>query len=199
MKYTFVFVFLSLLSSICIAQKTTVTFNVFFKDKNIGTMQATEVRSGTKSIKDLKTNTDVSVFMMSIHVESEVKSTHDNGLLIQGSSYRHANRGSEDVIASVKRIGEKVYEKVRNGKKGRLEKTDISICVIDLFFREPKGVKVVFSNMYADFLTLKEVSPGKYMLITPDDKNSYYTYQNGKLMSVETNTPLGKVITKRIQ
>jgi hypothetical protein len=47
-------------------------------------------------------------------------------------------------------------------------------------------------------LPLKLVSPGKYWLETPDNKDSYYTYINGKLIFVEANTALGKVISKRV-
>ena len=52
--------------------------------------------------------------------------------------------------------------------------------------------------MYAEFLQVNELSPGKYQLITPDNKNSYYTYRAGQLVMVETDTPLGMVVSKRI-
>lgn len=39
---------------------------------------------------------------------------------------------------------------------------------------------------------------GKYQLITPDKKNSYYNYLNGKLTMVEADTPVGKVVSKRL-
>lgn len=180
------------------AQKSETIFNVLFKGKSIGTMHAVEERTGTKSNKDLRTQTDTKIFAMSIHVESEVKSLHDDGILVQGTSYRHANRGSEDVHAHVAKIGEKLYQKERNGERSRMEGEHISICVIDLYFREPKGIKRVFSNMYAEFVTLKEIGQGKYQLITPDGKDSFYSYKNGKLVSVESNTPLGKVICTRL-
>jgi hypothetical protein len=195
-KLLLLFTFLSF--QISLAQKVENVFKVSFKNKDIGTIHAVEERSGTKSTKDLRTQTDAKVLMMSIHVESEVKSTHDNGILIEGTSYRHANRGAEDVHAHVVRMPDKFYQREKNGKKSMIEKQEITICVIDLFFREPKGVKTIFSNMYADFLSLKEISPGKYQLVTPDKKDSYYTYQSGKLTSVESNTPLGKVISKSI-
>jgi hypothetical protein len=195
-KVTLLFVFS--LSQLSWAQKTETVFNVFFKDKSIGTMRVVEEKSGTKSIKDLSTQTDAKILAMSIHVESEVKSTHENGILIQATSYRHANRGAEDVHAKVTRINDKNYVKERNGVKGRIEGQQIDMCLIDLFFREPKGVKKVFSNMYAEFLIIKEIGAGKYRVITPDNKDSYYTYKDNKLTTVESNTPLGKVISRRV-
>jgi hypothetical protein len=179
------------------AQKQEIKFQVNFKDNAIGTLLAVQETSGTKSTKDLKTLTDTKVLMMAVHVESEVNVIHQDGVLQKGVAYRHANRGAEDVHATVIMKGDKNYQIERNGKTEKMI-ANISFCVVDLFFREPKGISKIFSNMYTKVLTLKEISPGTYMLMTPDNKNSYYTYQNGKLMVVETDTPLGKVVSRRI-
>ena len=179
------------------AQKTDITFTVFFKDDNIGTIHATETITGTKTNKDVSTQTDVSIFMISLHVESEVTSIHDNNILIDATAYRHANRGNADIIAHTIRIADKTYLKERNGKKEQINNINITNCVVDLFFHEPKGIKTIFSNSYTDFLPLKDWGNGKYELITPDNKNTFYTYQNGKLITLEVNTPLGKVVSKR--
>lgn len=191
---TILFWFTSLVGQ---AQTLEYAFEVTFKDKKIGTLHAKEEKSATRTIKDLRTETDTKIIMMSIHVESEVSVTHSNDGLIKGTAYRHANRGSEDVHAHVTRLGTNLYEIERNGKKDKLENTKITFCVIDLYFREPKGIKNIFSNMYAQMLSIKQIEPGKYQLITPDKKNSTYTYRNGKLMTIETDTPVGKVISKR--
>jgi hypothetical protein len=106
-----------LISSIAaFAQKKEIVFNVFFKDKNIGTIHAVKEVVGTKLSTDLRTNTDAKVFMMSIHVESEVSATKEKGGLVQGTAYRHANRGSEDVHAKVIKVAEKTYQTQKNPK-----------------------------------------------------------------------------------
>jgi hypothetical protein len=127
-----------------------------------------------------------------------VKVVKENGVLLEGTAYRHANRGSEDVHAHVKKIASKTYQRERNGQTSKIEKEDITMCMVDLYFKEPKGVTSVFSNMYAEKLQLKPMGGGKYQLITPDKKNSYYYYQNGKLVTVEADTPVGKVLSQRI-
>lgn len=180
------------------AQKKEIVFNVFFKDKNIGTIHAAKEVAGNRVSSDLKTNTDAKVFMMSIHVESEVSAVKEKAGLIQGTAYRHANRGSEDVHAKVVKLAEKTYQTQKNGKTGKIENKLIDFCVVDLYHQEPKGMNSVFSNMYADFLTVKALGAGKYQVTTPDNKDTFYQYQNGLLMQVESNTPLGKVICKRI-
>lgn len=180
------------------AQKKEIVFNVVFKDKNIGTIHAVKEVAGTKVTSDLKTNTDAKVFMMSIHVESEVNAIKENGVLVQGTAFRHANRGSEDVHAKVTKIAEKTYQAVKNGKTTKIENKLIDVCVVDLYHKEPKGLSAVFSNMYADFLKIKALGAGKYQVTTPDNKDTFYNYQNGQLVLVESNTPLGKVVCKRI-
>jgi len=180
------------------AQKSEIVFQVNFKSENIGTLHAIAEQKGPTYIKDIKSLTDTKVIMMSLHVESEVTIAHENGIMIKGTAYRHANRGAEDVHAMVTKIDDQTYQVERNGKKEKMENINIVFCVADLFFKEPKGIKNVFSNMYTKMLTVKELGQSKYLLVTPDNKNSYYTYQNGKLMMVETDTPLGKVISKRI-
>ncbi len=52
--------------------------------------------------------------------------------------------------------------------------------------------------MYAEMLQLKRVSVGKYQLITPDNNDTQYSYEAGKLVSIEANTLVGKVFSKRI-
>lgn len=180
------------------AQKKEIVFNVQFKDKNIGTIHAVKEIAGTKVSTDLKTNTDAKVFMMSIHVESEVTAVKENGVLIQGTAFRHANRGSDDVHAKVVKVAEKSYQTQKNGKTGKIENKTIDVCVVDLYHQEPKGLNAIFSNMYADFLTVKALGAGKYQVTTPDNKDTFYSYQNGQLVMVESNTPLGKVVCKRI-
>lgn len=180
------------------AQKKEIVFNVVFKDKNIGTIHAVKEVAGNKAISDLRTNTDAKVFMMSIHVESEVNAIKENGVLMQGTAYRHANRGSEDVHAKVTKLADKTYQAVKNGKTTKLENKLINICVVDIYHQEPKGLNAVFSNMYAEFLKIKALGAGKYQVTTPDNKDTYYNYKNGQLVLVESNTPLGKVVCKRI-
>jgi hypothetical protein len=180
------------------AQKKEIVFNVVFKDKNIGTIHAVKEVVGTKVSSDLKTNTDAKVLMMSIHVESEVTAVKENGVLVQGTAYRHANRGSDDVHAKVTKVADKTYQAVKNGKTTKIENKVIDVCVVDLYHQEPKGLSAIFSNMYADFLTVKALGAGKYQVTTPDNKDTFYSYQNGQLVLVESNTPLGKVVCKRI-
>jgi hypothetical protein len=180
------------------SQKNEIIFDVHFRSKKIGSVNAIEVKSETQTIKGLKTVTNTEIFTVSLYVESEISVVYKDGAVVKGIAYRHSNRGNENVHSMVTKIDDKTYQIERNGKKEKIENLKINFCEVDLYFHEPKGIEKIFSNMYAKLLPLKAVSPGKYLLLTPDNKNSYYTYLNGKLIMVEADTALGVVISRRI-
>ena len=194
----FLLLYFWVLGTFSFAQQKDVFFEVIFNDEKIGTLHAKELVSGKKTVKNLSIDTDTKYLFVTVHVESEVHTIYENGILIEGTAYRDANHGSDNVQARVTKIGSKTYQRSRNGVNDKIFNKDITFCIIDLYFKEPVGITKVFSNMYAEMLTLKKVSPGKYQLITPDNNDSFYTYKNGKLVIIEVNIIAGKVLSKRI-
>lgn len=180
-----------------LAQKNDVTFDIVFKGNKIGFLKATEEKKGSQVIKDIKTQSDTKVLAFAVHVESELHTIHEEGALIKGTAYRHASRGAEDVHSNTERKSPGQYVRERNGKKTTAADA-ITMCVADLYFREPKGLTKIYSNMYAEFVALKSLGKGKYQLTTPDKKNSFFSYENEKLVMMEVETPVGKVVTKRV-
>jgi len=187
-----------LVGTITHAQKQEVFFDVIYKDEKVGVLHAQETKTESKSFKLLTIETNTTFLFIPIHMESEVTTTQKNGILTEGTAYRNASRKSNDVIATVTKIGYKLYQRERNGVKDKIRNQHITYCVVDLYFKEPLGVTKVFSNMYAQMLELKRMDNGQYQLITPDNNNSIYSYRNGKLISIEADTLVGKVISKRI-
>ena len=135
---------------------------------------------------------------LSVHVETDTKVINGNRILIEGTAYRHTNRGPGDIHATTKRLGAKKYELDRNGTKSLYELEEITFSVTDLFFEEPVGLQNIFSNMFAEMVPLKKLGSGKYQVTTPDKKTTIYTYSNGKLVIIESETPAGNVLSKRI-
>jgi hypothetical protein len=179
------------------AQNTEYSLGIFFKGDKIGTVKATEIVAGTKSTKDLRTTSDAKVMCVQIHVEMDVNTIQDNGVLVQGTAFKHANRGSEDVHSKTQQTAPKTYSVQRNNENSTLTNKVIKTCVIDLYFKEPVGITTVYSNMFAQDVPLAHIGVGKYKLTTPNNKSTTFTYQNGKLMTVESETALGTVTTKR--
>ena len=180
-----------------LAQKSEINFDILFGEETIGSLKAARDRHGKKTIQNVKTSSETKVFMMSIQMESEIFVTKESGELIEGTAFRRAS-GASEIRSHMKKIGDKTYQRDRNGETTKLENTKITLCVVDLYFTEPKGkTTTVFSNVHGEFLEVKQLSTGKYELITPDNNNSVYTYVNGKLVMIEVDTPVGKVVTKR--
>jgi len=187
-----------LVGTITHAQKQEVFFDVIYKDEKVGVLHAKETKTESKSFKLLTIETNTTFLFIPIHMESEVTMIQKNGILMEGTAYRNASRKSNDVIATVTKIGFNLYQRERNGVKDKIRNQRITYCVVDLYFKEPLGVTKVFSNMHTQMLELKSIDNGQYQLITPDNNNSLYSYRDGKLISIEVDTPVGKVISKRI-
>lgn len=196
-KKSLTFLAAILMSMAAFAQKSETVFAIYLKKDKIGTVTAQEIKSGTNSIKDLRTLSSAKFFCVEVNLEMDLHTISENGVMQQGTAYKHANRGTEDVHALTKKTGSSSYTVQRNGQTTTLNNKVIRLCVVDLYFMEPKGVTSVFSNMYAQDVPIKPIGPGKYQLTTPNDKTTTYTYQNGKLMTIEAETIAGAVTTKR--
>lgn len=196
MKYLIIVMLFTTLNP-AIGQRTEIKFNVEFKGKPIGSVIAVREQTGNKIRKDVKSVTDAKVMSLSIHVESELEASYENDVLLKGIAYRHANRGAEDIHAEVSRAAN-TYQVKRNNVTTVLNNPAITFCGVDLYFTEPKNIKNIFSNMYGQFLTMREMSPGKYKVISPDQNASTYFYQNGKLKKIEVDMALGKLMITRV-
>lgn len=185
-------------SNLAFAQKQEAIFDVILKDEKVGVLHAQETKSKSTSFKVLTIETKSTFLFIPIYMESEVTTTQKNGILIEGTAFRNTGRKASDIIATVKKIGFRLYRRERNGVKDQIKNTNITICVVDLYFKEPIGVTQVFSNMSTQMLPLTRIDKGKYQLITPDNNKSIYSYIDGKLVSVEADTFLGKVFSRRV-
>ena len=197
MKRISLFLFISAISISLSAQTTEHIFEVTYKKKSIGNLFATQKIDKNKTIQDLRTNTKVDLIAFSVYVESEVKVIKENGVLVYSDCYRNANRGTESIVAEIRKVGPKSYSIKRNGENFKIEGKAISYCIVDLYFEEPVNQEEVFSDMYAEFLNIEEISPHKYKLSSPKSKDTYYTYKDGELIKVEVETPIGMAVSKR--
>jgi hypothetical protein len=165
--------------------------------ESIGTLTAFKSVSGKKVVKNISNNTDTKVFLLSVHVESEVYATYENDILTGSFAYRHVNRGSENIETTVKFDPFVQYKVVKNGKERVFKSSGINFSVVDLYFVEPKGLTSIFSNTHGDFIKIVKAAPNTYKITLPDGKTNLFIYQEGKLIRVEVTTPVGDVLFKR--
>lgn len=180
------------------AQSTIYSFDILLDGKSIGVLKATKNISGKKVVKNISSNTDAKVLLLSVHVESEIYATSDQeDVLLSSFAYRHANRGAEHVETTVKRLNGSRYSVSRNGVTKNIASEGIKYSVSDLYFKEPIGHSSIFSNTHGEFVKLERISAGKYQLTLPDGKINVFIYQNGKLMRVEVPMAVGDILFQR--
>ena len=83
-----------LVGTITRAQKQEFFFDVIYKDGKIGVLRAQEIKTETKSFKLLNIETNTTFLFITIHMESEVTTTQENGILMEGNAYRNASAAS---------------------------------------------------------------------------------------------------------
>ena len=179
------------------AQKVEINFEVLMGDDRIGTLKAVMIRQGKLSKMEVRSKTEATKLAITLQMESEISVTKENNIVITGMAWRRANLGMDDIHTTVKRTGLKTYEHDCDGDVRTVQSEDITLCVADLYFTEPRGVTTIFSNMHGEYVPLRQIAVNAYHLVTPDNKDSIYTYKNGKLVLIEADTPLGKIVSRR--
>lgn len=193
LAYILLFAFSSLF-----AQSTISSFDILLDGEAVGILKATKNVSDKKIVKNISSNTDAKVLLLTVHIESEIYATSGlDDILISSFAYRHANRGAEHIETTVKRLAGGKYSVVRNGVQKTLSTEGIKYCVSDLYFKEPVGLTSIFSNTHGDFVKLQLLSAGKYQLTLPDGKVNVFSYQNGKLIRVDVPMSVGNITFKR--
>lgn len=180
------------------AQDTQSKFDIYFDDDKVGHFTVTQTTTGTKNIRDLKTVSETKIIAILFHVETEAKVIRQEGKFVEGTGYRHANRGIDDIHSQTTHISDNNYEIKKNGKSEVKKDYTITWCITDLFFKEPKGLTHIYSNMHGQKLRINHMGNGRYQVVSPGDKYSYYIYKNGVLVTVEADTPVGKVISTKV-
>ena len=173
-----------------------IRFTVYHGGKSIGTMKITRKQSGGKVVRELKTDTDANIMVASIHAESELSVLSDDEVLTMGIAYRYGNHGANDIHANIVRLGSK-YQVERNGVVVNIDVPKIEFCMVDMYFKEPKGLTQVYSSMHGDFLPVRKLSETQYEVGFPDGNTTIYIYKRGEIDAVESNLPVGKIISKR--
>lgn len=191
-------IILLFLPLILFCQKKQNEFAVYHKDKLIGSVTAVQISNGKNVTREMKTSTSSKILMMSIEVESEIVAVYEDSVMVKSISYRFANKGNENSQSSTIRTENQKYKVTVNGKSDHLTGKDIIYSVVDLYFREPLGLSQIYSNIHGKFLTLLHLGAHRYKMTLPDGKETYYTYFNNELISIEIEMAAGTVITKKI-
>lgn len=161
------------------------TFDVYIRDRKSGEVQVNKLCTSGYCHYAI-TGSSSYYFVTHFDVEFLVSASYNNkGLLIQASS-QHSVNGKVRSNSYTEEAG-KDYRVTINEQTKLIKEQDIKFSTVQLYFKEPKDVKRVYSERFGQFLDIapKEGQEGVYVLNLPNEKQSVYHYKEGKLVKVD--------------
>lgn len=156
-------------------------YTIKMGDKEIGQIDASVVRSGNSMIYSVNSNSNVSM-LFSIHYTSQLEAVYQDGVLLGASSVSYQNSKKKDDSIVAKRGGRYYYKDINGKELGYGAPIRYSVAM--LYFIEPKGRSLIYSETHGTFCQLTSSDEGVCTLTLPDGNKNYYHYRDGKLLKV---------------
>lgn len=172
------------------AQTAVHRFRVLKGDDPVGELRVEQQVTERQTVFVMKSRATFD-FLLTIHVEENITDVFENGSLISSSHQRYVN-GDLKVNHEVKR-NEKGYRVVDHSDRIRELDDSIQSSVLSLYFKEPTDPVLVYSQNFRRLLRVQQTGPHRFRVDLPNGGTTRYTYANGMLVSVESDTYLGTV------
>ncbi|RPD40641.1 DUF6134 family protein [Chitinophaga barathri] len=166
-----------------------------------------EIRYGNNAIGQLNVKQETSGNNRKISIQSRVQSKFFQRMELDILAEYHHDILSRSRVTRLSTEQETLTEKTEKGytvlrkgdKKSVITDPQITFCVSDLYFNEPRDVKRVYSETLGRFLEVKLLPDKRYALLMPEGKKNIYRYDKGRLTEVEINHQLGKAWFKLLE
>lgn len=177
MKNSIFFVF-TLICAVSNAQKT--SFDIVIMDKKVGEANLVKkvISEGKYSLAYTFDATVMLLFIKTV-VDMDINVSFDKSQLTNAKVVYKYN--DKLLNRSIVWDGAK-YNVDSNGKKTTITKKAF-FTVMNLYEKEPIGIKEVFLEKQSEFVALKSLGNNQYSLIVDGD-NCIYTYKNGALQKI---------------
>ena len=181
-------------ASIVFAQTEMVSFTVSSHDVELGKTLATKTIAGNKT--HIKVVTDIKVHMLfTIHVKIISNSTLINNVLISSSAVTYNNG---DIHSTTTIIKNGSHYNIKKGEHSYVHQGDITYCGALLYFKEPKGLTHVLSEISGEENASKSMGNGDYLLtIIEEEHHNIYSYKSGLLQTASIEHSMSNVQLKR--
>lgn len=192
-----VLIFILLLTVFSIGYTQTYKYNIISKGRKAGVLTATKVKGGNASgqektadaptqalssdqeIIQVRSEFDVHLFI-EVHASYKMDCKYDKGELVEYSVETFKDGNLHSSSKGTKEGG--MYRFVEDGDQSE-QKGDIRYSGAMLYFKEPKGISTVFSEIHAKDKPVEKIGEGHYKLIDPSTGHSnQYFYRNGVLI-----------------
>ena len=158
-------------------------------DEPMGDMRATKtIGSKEKYLIESKIKIDK---MIKFDLIYTIESIFEKNILLLSNVIETAN-GKTQTNSETKRNSTGYSVTTKKETKTIIHK-GITYNLSKLYFEEPLGIKLIWSDSFGEMLTLKPSGEHRYELILPNGKSSFYSYIKGICTLVETEIVFGKL------
>ena len=193
MIFIVVLLFLCLSGSL-FSQK--LTYQIFMGHDSIGLLLAEHKVIAGNHHYELKSNMTVDN-VVTVEIQYILTAIYDKDKMLNSFTEQNIN-GRIRVSSTVKWDGN-MYLVQTLEKRDKIKNGLITFNLATLYFKEPVGIKKVYSDTHGSFLNIKPSGPHQYELVLPDGKRNRYTYQFGICKGVEVNQLFSKVYFKLVK
>ena len=177
----FQFIFFSLLIIILaliplLSKSQQLKYRIVQGGDDIGWLRLEKKITGDTSSLLLVSEIKKRIFFL-ITVSAKESSVYKCGKLIYSSQYRKTN-GNTQVDKQTRFIADK-YEVEDDGEKQNLATSFIGKNLLCLYFQEPIGINMVYSDNHQCFIKVTKTDDGGYKVKFPDGNSNCYYYGDG--------------------
>lgn len=178
-----------------IAAQTSYKFSIRALGSNVGEINVKRtVTNGIENI-EIKSTAKANMLVKKVDYVSTVKSTYKEGVMLFGSGKNEEN-GEVENYCTTKKNGSS-YEIVADGENRTLS-SDIKFSVSSLYFHEPKGLTKIYSEVWGQYLDLKDNGDGSYALTLPKGGKTVFYYKEGEMTYFTNDSKVGKIKMTRL-
>jgi hypothetical protein len=166
-------------------------YKIVYNNSHYGYLKCAQSYSPKGNLFSINALAEANLFFKKISTENSTQSIFANGLLIESEALVKRNDKLLKNTTTVFTDGNYSVKKIN--KEQKIIDRAISFSVVLLYFKEPLGLTVIYSEAWGQFLPLVYQGNSSYSLKIPDGSESTFKYTNGQLKEVITNSIIGEI------
>ncbi len=168
-------------------ENTRLEYDIIKGNNKIGELNATRNKLGEEVSYAIDSKVVIS-FLFELNIQFKYDSKFENDYLTWSDFSNMTNNKEKE---STEITWEKYRYKVKTDKKeSYVSKSQIAYTLSKMYFIEPIGIDKVFSERFAEYLTVSEIGDHMYELTLPDGKKNIYSFENGICNEVKVDHTL---------
>ena len=173
------------------ATEQTLTYTILFGTEVIGNMTVKKFQQSAVRTEYLVESHIKIDKIVSMEIDYRINAVFENGKLVHSTVLQSSNN---KIHTNTKTEWDGNYYRVigLDGKRTLRERL-IDYNLTTLYYFEPVGKKIIWSDSFGKFLSIKLCGNHRYELILPDGKKNFYTYNYGICSSVESEQFFSKL------